>query len=270
MVGVRGSKRNLLGVLIDAIDYDTVVNAVMAAAKERRPLAVSPLAVHGVMTGVLDREHRYRLNALDIVTPDGQPVRWGLNLIHGARLRDRVYGPTLMLHLTRAAAREGVPIYLYGSSQAVIERLKARLPELSPGIVVAGAEPSKFRRTSRNEKASIVERIHSSGALMVFVGLGCPRQEIFAYEYRDVLGVPVVAAGAAFDYHSGFLREPAPGLQRAGLQWAYRLLQEPGRLWKRYLVLNPAYITLLALQVLRLWHPDPMRAVPPREEVLVG
>jgi N-acetylglucosaminyldiphosphoundecaprenol N-acetyl-beta-D-mannosaminyltransferase len=263
-------KRNVLGVLVDAVDYEGAVERIVTAAKEGRGYSVSALAVHGVMTGVLDPEQRYRLNHLDMATPDGQPVRWALNLLHGARLRDRVYGPTLMLGLCRAAAEKGLPIYLYGSSQEVLDRLEPALGERVSGLAVAGAEPSKFRRTTAEEKAEIVDRIRRSGARMVFVGLGCPRQETFAYEYRDALRMPVVAVGAAFDFHAGLLPEAPPAMQRAGLQWLHRLIQEPGRLWKRYLTLNPAYLGLLGLQALGIWRPDPGTARRPGREVLTG
>ena len=263
-------KRNVLGVLVDAVDYDGVVKKIITAAREGRSLSVSALAVHGVMTGVLDAEQRYRLNHLDIVTPDGQPVRWALNLLHGARLADRVYGPNLTLRLCHAAAKEGLPIYLYGSSSEVLSRMEPGLRARVPGLEIAGREPSKFRRTTRKEKHEIVERIRGSGARLVFVGLGCPRQEIFAYEYRDALEMPVVAVGAAFDFHAGLIPEAPPAMQRAGLQWLHRLVQEPTRLWKRYLALNPAYLGLLGLQATRLWQPDPERARPPSREQLVG
>ena len=264
------SKRNLLGVLVDAVDYEEVIGRTINAARERRPFAVSALAVHGVMTGVFDVEHRYRLNHLDIVTPDGQPVRWGLNLLHGTRLAERVYGPTLMLRLCEAAASEGIPVYLYGSSAKVIDRLRSALPDRLQGLRIVGAEPSKFRRTSAEEKRELVDRIRSSGAGMVFVGLGCPRQEIFAHEYRDALSVPVVAVGAAFDYHAGVLREPPTYIQRSGLQWFYRLVQDPGRLWRRYLILNPTYIGLLVAQGLGLWRPRPANVRRPLHPQMVG
>lgn len=263
-------KRNVLGVLVDAVDYDAAVQRVVAAARDRRAFAVSALAVHGVMTGVADRVHRYRLNHFDLVTPDGQPVRWALNLLYRAGLPDRVYGPTLMLRICRAAAAEGLPIYLYGSRADVLDRLQARLREGIPDLVIAGAEPSKFRRTTPQEKTEIAGRVRASGAAVVFVGLGCPRQEVFAYEYRDATGLPIVAVGAAFDYLAGFLREPPALAQRAGLQWLYRLLQEPRRLWKRYAISNAAYAGLLALQVLGVARLDPARSEPPTSDVLYG
>ena len=256
-------KRNVLGVLVDAIDYEAAAERILDAARQQRPFAASALAVHGVMTGVEDPEHGYRLNALDLVTPDGQPVRWALNLLYGAGLSDRVYGPTLMLRLCASAAAEGLSIYLYGSEPAVLARLSSGLVDRFPRLKVAGAEPSKFRRTSLDEKHKIAKRIRDSGAAIVFVGLGCPRQEVFVYEYRDAIGVPLVAVGAAFDYHAGLQREPSAFVQRAGLQWLHRLVREPGRLWKRYTLVSGKYVWLVALQLLGLSKKSPPRSVGP-------
>lgn len=258
-------KKSVLGVLVDAVDYDAAVNRVVGAATERRPYAVSALAVHGVMTGVEDPEHGWRLNHFDLVCPDGQPVRWALNLLHRTGLSDRVYGPNLMLEVCAAAARQGLPIYLYGSRPEVLELLATNLVARFPGLVVAGSEPSKFRTTTAKEKAEIVERIQASGARIVFVGLGCPRQEVFAYEYREALSMPLLAVGAAFDYHAGLMDEPPAWMQRSGLQWFYRLAQDPRRLWKRYLKLNPAYLARLALQFVRRRPPVLPQQQPTRE-----
>ena len=260
-------KQNLLGVLIDAVDYEGAVKRIMSAAQAERGLAATALAVHGVMTGVGDKAHRYRLNHFDLVTPDGQPVRWALNLLHGSKLPDRVYGPNLTLEVCKEAARQGIPIYFYGSRQEVLDKLTKNLETQFPGLVIAGSEPSKFRRSSEEEKQDIAERIRASGAQITFVGLGCPRQEVFAYEYKDLLQMPVIAVGAAFDYHAGLLDEPPQWMQDNGLHWFYRLVQEPGRLWRRYLVLNSYFVGLFTLQALRLWCPNASSAVPPQEEI---
>jgi N-acetylglucosaminyldiphosphoundecaprenol N-acetyl-beta-D-mannosaminyltransferase len=259
-------KRNVLGVLVDEVDYDSAVNRIAEAADERRAFGVSALAVHGVMTGVLNPEQRYRLNALDLVTPDGQPVRWGLNWLYHGGLSDRVYGPRLMLAVSELAAERGYPVYLYGSRKEVLGRLVRKLPQLVPGLEVAGAEQSKFRRVSPDEQSRIIERIVSSGARIAFVGLGCPRQEVFAYENRHQLQMPVIGVGAAFDYHAGIANEPLESIQRLGLQWLHRLVQDPRRLWRRYLALNPAYAALLMFQLAGAWRPDPS-GTPPRREL---
>jgi N-acetylglucosaminyldiphosphoundecaprenol N-acetyl-beta-D-mannosaminyltransferase len=245
-------KHNVLGVGIDAVDYAAAVARITAAAHDRRPLAVSALAVHGVMTGVFDRRHRYRLNQLDLVCPDGQPVRWALRLLHGARLPDRVYGPRLMLETCAAAAREGLPIFLFGGDAdllaALCEQLRSRFPDLN----IAGARPSKFRTLSGDEWTDLAREVEASGARLMFVGLGCPRQEVFAYEFRDAAPLPTLAVGAAFAFIAGRLPQAPPVMQRWGLEWLYRLAHEPRRLWRRYALLNPAYVALLTLQKIGL------------------
>ena len=245
------SRCSVLGVLIDTIDYDTVTDRILQAASERRSLSVSALAVHGVMTGVLNREHKFRLNHLDIVAPDGQPVRWALNLLYRAGLRDRVYGPTLMLQVCERAAKEDVPIYLFGSTFEVLQRLTDNLVKRFPRLRVVGMQPSRFRCLTLEEKEGIANQIRESGAKLVFVGIGCPRQEVWAYEFREPLGMPIAAVGAAFAFHAGLLPQAPNWMQQAGFEWLFRWWAEPRRLWRRYLFLNPLYLFLLMLQMTR-------------------
>lgn len=262
-------KGSILGVNVNMIDYEAAVATVIAAATANRPLAITALAVHGIMTGVFDRQQRHRLNHLDMVVPDGQPVRWALDALHGARLKDRVYGPNLMLRVCAAAAEHSLPIYLYGSTTAVLDRLIVRLTSTYPELQVAGVRPSAFRRLSPVEKDATVQEIRRSGAAIVFVGLGCPRQETWAYECREALAMPILAVGAAFDFHAGSLSQAPPVLQRMGLEWAFRLMQEPRRLWRRYMFLNPAFLALLALQASGM-HFDSADALVPLEEMRHG
>jgi N-acetylglucosaminyldiphosphoundecaprenol N-acetyl-beta-D-mannosaminyltransferase len=262
-------KKNVLGVDVNVIDYEGATRRIVEAARNQRPLSATALAVHGVMTGVSDPRHRFRLNHFDLVTPDGQPVRWAMKLLHGVALPDRVYGPTLTLHVCKRAAVESLPIYLYGSTRPIVEKMAQNLGRRFPGLQIAGVEPSKFRQTTSSEKQELVARIRRSGAAVTFVGLGCPRQEVFAYEYRDDLAMPVIAVGAAFDYHAGIRSEPPMWIQNAGLQWLYRLGQDPRRLWRRYLITNTKFVSLLALQSAGVWRP-PSDPPAPVEEVLYG
>jgi exopolysaccharide biosynthesis WecB/TagA/CpsF family protein len=248
----RKYKRNVLGVLVDAVDYDHAVEAILDAAQAGRGFSVSALAVHGVMTGVLDREHRYRLNHLDLLAPDGQPVRWAMRLLYGTRLKDRVYGPQLMLEVCRRATIERLSIYLYGGTREILDDLWRNLLLRFPDLIIAGAEPSKFRKLTPAEKEGVASRICSSGASIVFVGIGCPRQEVWAYEFTPLVSRPVLAVGAAFAFHAGRVPQAPAWMQDAGLEWLFRLSCEPRRLWKRYLFLNPAYLFLLALQTVKL------------------
>ncbi|HEV2197413.1 MAG TPA: WecB/TagA/CpsF family glycosyltransferase [Candidatus Acidoferrum sp.] len=247
-----GGKRNILGVRVDEVDYESAVSAVLKAARERRPFSVSALAVHGVMTGVLDRNQRYRLNHLDLVAPDGQPVRWALRLLHGVKLQDRVYGPRLTLQVCEMAAREGLPVYFYGGTAEILADLRRNLLERYPSLAIAGKEASRFRRLSPEEKEAVARRICGSGAAIVFVGLGCPRQEVWAYEFTPLVSRPVLAVGAAFAFHSKQVPQAPEWMQRAGLEWLFRLASEPRRLWKRYVFLNSAYLVLLFLQAAKL------------------
>lgn len=264
---IDDGKHPVLGVRVDAVDYERAVARIVEASERSLPLAVSALAVHGVMTGALDAAHARRLNALDLVVPDGQPVRWALRWLHGAGLPDRVYGPELMLRAVRALSERDLPVYLYGSTEDVLGDLRRNLAARVPGLAIAGSRASAFRRLSEAESDAAAERIERSGARAVFVGLGCPRQEVWVYEHRDRLRMPVVAVGAAFDYHAGRLR-PAPAwMQRAGLEWLYRLQQEPRRLLARYALLNPLFAAGVGLQLLG-WRRGvgvPSGAAPARE-----
>lgn len=263
-------KKNVLGVLVDALDYDAARRKIVEAAQHRRSFAVTALAVHGVMTGYSSREHRYRLNQFDLITPDGQPVRWALNLAYGAKLTDRVYGPNLMLRVCADAEEAKIPVYLYGSRTDTVAALSSSLKRRFPELLIAGAEPSAFRTLTAGEKQSLISRIQQSGAQIVFVGLGCPRQEVFVYEFRNVLSMPVVAVGAAFDYHSGRRKEPPFWVQRAGLQWLHRLAQDPRRLWKRYVFVNTAFLGSVGLQLAGLIRPDPNDTALPKHDFNYG
>ncbi len=264
------TKKNVLGVGIDATDYTEAVERIVQAAKDKTMLAGSALAVHGVMTGVMDPAHRHRLNQLDLVVPDGQPVRWALNLLHKAKLGDRVYGPNLMLKVCERAAAEGLPIFLYGSKAETLQQLSHNLRERFPRLIVAGTQPSRFRQLSAEEKLAAADQIKTSGAAITFVGLGCPRQEVFVYEFRDLLPMPLLAVGAAFDFHAGTVSQAPAFMQRNGLEWFYRFLHEPRRLWHRYVVLNPLYLTMLTLQALGLKQFNLRDTTPPSQELRFG
>lgn len=263
-------KFNLLGVNINAVDYEAAVSKIVDAAQARKPLGVSALAVHGVMTGVMDNEHRHRLNQLELIVPDGQPVRWGLNWLYRTRLKDRVYGPNLMLETCAAAEKNNIPIFLFGGKAELLDDLAENLIRKFPELEIAGELPSKFRTVSIAEKQEIVDTINRSGAGITLVGLGCPRQEVWAYEFKDHLKMPVLAVGAAFNFHAGQLAQAPPLLQRFGLEWLYRLTREPKRLWRRYVLLNPHYLSLLFLQLTGLKKFDPESTELPQSEIMYG
>src|SRR5262249_51231885 len=157
-----------------------IVDIVARCANERQPATISLHAVHAIIESAGDPKLLAKVNRFDAVLPDGQPVRWALNQLHGTGLRDRVYGPELTLRLCARAAEEGIPIYLYGSSPEVIELLQTKLLEKYPALQIAGAEAPPFRPLTPAEDNEVVRRINESGAGIVFIGLGCPKQDHFA------------------------------------------------------------------------------------------
>jgi len=240
-------RKPLAGIPVSVTDYDEAADCLIAAAKNGRPTLATALAVHGLMTAAQSNWFAHKLRAFDLVCPDGQPVRWGLNWMYKAGLTDRVYGPELMLRLCRAAVENHIPVFLYGSTPKVNQRLAEKLIERFDGLNIAGRLPSRFRQANDTEDAEDRAAIRRSGARIVFVGLGCPLQEEWAYAHRD-LPLAHVCVGAAFDFHAGLKPRAPPLMQRAGLEWFFRLACEPRRLWRRYLIYNTAYLRALTTQ----------------------
>jgi exopolysaccharide biosynthesis WecB/TagA/CpsF family protein len=245
----RPDRCSVVGIPISVTNYDDTVDRILAAARRDEPYLVTALAVHGVVETRTKPELRRAIEDFDIVTPDGQPVRLALNLFHRAGLRDRVYGPNLTLRLCERASMEGVPVYFYGSTAEVVGALAAAMQRHYPSLRVAGAEPSVFRPLSAEESRDLGERIRASGAGLVFIGLGCPRQELFAWQHREIIGRPMICVGAAFDFHAGTKRQAPPWMQDHALEWLFRLAQEPRRLFRRYAVTN----TIFLWAVVRQW-----------------
>jgi N-acetylglucosaminyldiphosphoundecaprenol N-acetyl-beta-D-mannosaminyltransferase len=236
------AKYDLFGVRVAASSYDEIVNVVARAAKERIPAIVSLHAVHAIIESTRDPDLLAKVNRFDAVLPDGQPVRWALNNLHGVGLKERVYGPELTLRLCQRAADDGIPIYLYGSEPNVIELMQQNLLEKFPALKIAGAESPPFRTLTADEDDEVVRRINESGAGILFIGLGCPKQDHFAAEHADRIHAVQVCVGAAFDFHAGTKPIAPAWMQRRGLEWVYRLTREPRRLWRRYLHTNSLFV----------------------------
>jgi N-acetylglucosaminyldiphosphoundecaprenol N-acetyl-beta-D-mannosaminyltransferase len=237
-------KHSLFGVSVSATDYQEAARAVMAAARRYEGGVVTHLAVHALVTAARDPSYRAKVNTFEVVAPDGQPVRWALNRLEGTDLSDRVYGPEFMLRLCRRAAESGVAVYLYGSSLEVVRALEAKLLERFPTLRIVGCEPSLFRPLTAEEDEAFIRRVNDSGAGLLFLGLGCPLQEAFAFEHRRAIKAVQLCVGAAFDFHAGNKRIAPGWMQRRGLEWLFRLTQEPSRLWRRYLVTNAVFCLL--------------------------
>jgi exopolysaccharide biosynthesis WecB/TagA/CpsF family protein len=259
-------KYNLIGVGVSATTYSESLALVLHAAKSGIPACVTHLAVHGLMLASRDDGMRAMLEAFQIVAPDGMPLKVALNRIHQTRLPDRVYGPEFMQMTCAASAAEGIGVYLYGSHPHVVTALEQRLLGQHPGLRVVGSQPSAFRPLSREEDDRLVAQVNESGAGILFLGLGCPLQERFAYEHRGRVRAVQICVGAAFDFHSGNKRMAPHWMQQHSLEWLFRLSQEPRRLWRRYLLLNTAFLCKSLLQWTRLTRYD-RDGLPPRRDL---
>lgn len=242
----EATRVDIFGVNLSITDYDDATQRIIDAGKNRQSFAMSALATHGLMEAVHDPEFNAVVNGLDLVTPDGQPVRWAMNLLHDAGLRDRVYGPDLTWKVCGAAADAGVGIYLFGSTPETCEDFVAAILDEWPHAIISDVQPDRFRDATPEEDAADIERINNSGAGVVFVGRGCPRQEKWVGAHKGQVNAAMMAVGAAFDYHAGHLKKPPAFMQRVGLEWVWRLALEPKRLLRRYAVTNTQYVVQLA------------------------
>jgi N-acetylglucosaminyldiphosphoundecaprenol N-acetyl-beta-D-mannosaminyltransferase len=243
----------VLGVQLAVSDYQHVLDWMEAMIAAGARGYVTAAAVNLVMNAREDAETAAAVAAATLATPDGMPLVWALQAL-GHRQATRIYGPDLMAAFCARAATTGIPIYLYGGRNAeALALLQARLRERFPGLPIAGAHSPPFRPLSDREQAEDVARIEASGAAVVWVGTGQPKQEQWMHQMRSRLSAPLlVGVGAAFDFHAGLVSQAPSWMQRSGLEWAYRLSREPRRLWRRYARYNPRFVIGFARQY--AWH----------------
>lgn len=246
------SRVNILGVGISAVNMDTACDTIEAWINRREPHYVCVTPVHSVMDCQRDTELRRIQNASGMTTPDGMPIVWICKL-KGHRHVSRVYGPDLMLALCRRSVDKGFTHFFYGGADSVPEQLSQALRSKFPELRVAGAVSPPFRPLTPEEDSAIVEHINDANPDIVWVGLGSPKQERWMAEHRTRLAAPVlIGVGAAFDFHAGTKKQAPYCMQRSGLEWLFRLLTEPRRLWRRYLYDNPGFVALIVLQSIGL------------------
>lgn len=242
--------QDVLGCQVDVIDWDRVVRRVLDWANARESRYVCHGNVHVIVSARRDQHLRRALEDADMVTPDGMPVAWWLRAC--ARVRQpRIDGPDMMWKLCAAAANDGQKIYLYGGSVDTLSRLQQRLAAAFPGLAVVGAESPPFTGQAMHVDTQAARRINESGAQLVFVGLGCPKQERWMSLHRGKLRAVMLGVGAAFDFHAGSVRRAPAWLRRFGLEWFYRLVAEPRRLWRRYAVTNSLFVLHVVGSLLR-------------------
>ena len=235
----------IIDVPVSETSYQDATEKICSWARTGSSHYVCAANVHVLMEAHDSPRYKKMIADADLVTPDGMPLVWMLRW-KGIRGQKRVYGPTLMLHVLEAAVVENIPVGFYGSTPETVKRLVKRMEDRFRSLKVVFAYSPPFREMNREEDATVVEQINASGARILFVGLGCPKQEIWMAEHHGRIHAVLLGVGAAFDFHAGVKAQSPGWMQRLGLEWLFRLLTEPRRLWKRYLYNNPRFI-LLAL-----------------------
>lgn len=224
------------------VDYDMATAIIIDKAERNESFGVSALAVHGLITSLTDKELGNVINEIDLIVPDGQPVRWALNSFYKLGMKERVYGPELTLRVLEAANQKKLRIYLYGSNKKTSDLFKNFIVSSFPEAIVCGQHIDRFRESTLEEDLEDIQKINDSGANIVLVGRGCPRQEFWVASHKGKIKAAMLAVGAAFDFHAGTLDQAPLWMQKNGLEWFYRLIKEPKRLWKRYLVTNTFFV----------------------------
>lgn len=240
----------VLGVQIDVLDWDSAITRLLGWGRLQESRYVTICNAHVVVTASRDDAYRQVIDSADMATPDGTPVAWMLRRTSFSG-QSRISGPDLMWTLCERSAAEGLPVYFFGSTEETLSALNKRLQAAFPSLRVAGIESPPFRKLSAEEDYSSVERINASGACIVFIGLGCPKQERWMAEHRGKVNAVMIGVGAAFDFHAGTLKRAPKWMQDSGLEWLHRLASEPRRLWKRYLVTNTLFVIGAAKQLIK-------------------
>jgi N-acetylglucosaminyldiphosphoundecaprenol N-acetyl-beta-D-mannosaminyltransferase len=239
----------VLGVPIDALEWDQAIARIQGWASNRESRYVCICNVHSVVTAAQDDGFRAVICQSDMATPDGAPVSWLLRR-SGFPQQQRINGPDLMWKYCEQATYSGESVYFYGGTNETLVALQANLRRAFPTLKIAGTYAPPFRTLTAEEDSEAVARINSSGAGVVWISLGCPKQENWMADHKGRVNAVMIGVGAAFDYHAGTVTRAPLWMQRNGLEWLYRLFSEPRRLWKRYLVTNTMFLVLAARQLL--------------------
>jgi N-acetylglucosaminyldiphosphoundecaprenol N-acetyl-beta-D-mannosaminyltransferase len=239
----------VLSTPIDVLTWTAAIGRIQAWAEQGGSHYVCICNVHSVVTARQDSFFKGILSAADMATSDGAPVAWMLRCL-GFPSQQRINGPDLMWRYCEQAAKRGEPIYLYGGSAETLDALQVRLVKAFPDLKIAGAVSPPFRALTDEEDEAEVARINASGARTVWISLGCPKQEKWMASHKGRVNAVMVGVGAAFDYHAGTTARAPLWMQENGLEWLYRLIREPRRLWRRYVVTNTLFIWFATSQLL--------------------
>jgi exopolysaccharide biosynthesis WecB/TagA/CpsF family protein len=232
---------------ITACDYEYVLQKIQEIIIKKKKLLISPIASHTLVKAHYDKKLKKILDGFDYLLPDSQWVKRAIWFLYGKRLKERVYGPELMLRVCQLAEDKGFKIFLYGNTQLVLDKLGEKLKNLFPRLKVVGKEESKFRSLTEKETKELVKKVEKVKPQIIFVCLGSPKQEIFSYHLSKKLksSVIIIPVGAAFDFIAGVKKQAPRLLGKMGFEWFFRLIQEPKKLWRRYLIDGVLFIILV-------------------------
>ena len=232
---------HVLDTHIDAIGWDEVVSRIASWAAHRQSRVVALCNVHSVVTASQEPAFQTVLSQADLALPDGAPVAWALRR-EGFSGQQRINGPDLTWRYLQVAEQLGQSVFFYGSTQDTLDRLMVTIKDSFPKLKIVGMESPPYRELSAEEDQAYVDQINQSGANVLFVGLGCPKQEAWMAAHRGRIKAVMLGVGAAFDYHAGTIQRAPVWMQKIGMEWFHRLLSEPRRLFKRYTVTNSIFI----------------------------
>ncbi len=245
------SKYNLIGSLISNEPYPILLERIIQQAQSHASEYVCLSNVHMLIESYRDSQFQAILNGASMALPDGKPVAVLMNWLYGSK-QQRMAGPDLMLDLFQQANDRQLAIYFYGSTPEVLAAMQVKLRQEYPSLIIAGMHSPPFRPLSDAEMAADVDAICQSGAHLVMVGLGCPKQERWMAQNQEKIPAVMLGLGAAFPFYTGDLKRAPRWMQQSGLEWFYRLYKEPNRLFKRYLTTNVQFVCLASMQFFRI------------------
>jgi len=241
---------------ITACDYEYILQKIQEAIAKKKKLLISPIASHTLVKAHYDKKLKKILDGFDYLVPDSQWVKRSIWFLYGKRLKERVYGPELMLRACQLAEDKGLRIFLYGNTNLVLDKLEEKLKNLFPKLKIVGKEESKFRPLTEKEEVELIKKIEKVKPQIIFVCLGSPKQEIFSYNLLQKLNssLIIIPVGAAFDFIAGVKKQAPKWMGEIGFEWLFRLIQEPKKLWRRYLVDGVLFIILVFYTFLKQLH----------------
>jgi N-acetylglucosaminyldiphosphoundecaprenol N-acetyl-beta-D-mannosaminyltransferase len=240
--------KTVIGAPVTALPFDAQTDLICEWAKQKLSRFVCVANVHMTVEAHWHPEFASVLKQADLVTPDGMPLVWMLKLL-GAKAQNRVAGMDLLLSLCESASESNIPVFFVGSQRQILDRMRTRLTANFPNLQIAGMEPLPFRPLTEHEQDDMLQTIEDSGAGMVFVSLGCPKQEYWMSKVSGRVNAVMLGVGGVFPVYAGIQKHAPKWVREMGMEWFYRLVQEPRRLWKRYLTTNVTFIRLALIQL---------------------